>query len=96
MLPGASGRPGPPVPGLVDPQRAPPEFAPVQGLDGLGGTLGFHLHETEPPRLAGFPIGDQTDLGHFPVLAEEVFHVILGHGIRKIAQIYGFQTKLPA
>jgi hypothetical protein len=56
------------------------EIGPVKGLDCLGGGLRLHLHETETPRAAGFPVGNQADAGYFTMLAEEALHIVLGSG----------------
>jgi len=68
------------------------EIGPVKGLDGLGGSFRLHLHETETPRAAGLPVGNQADAGNFTMLAEEALHIVLGSGQGKVSQINGFHT----
>jgi hypothetical protein len=69
-LPGASGGAGAAVPRFVYAQGLSLEIGSVKGFNGLGRGLGIHLHESETPWPAGFPVVDQTDAADSPMLAE--------------------------
>src|SRR5690606_10099954 len=73
---------------LVHRQRPPAQLRPVQGVDRLAG-LGRvrHLDEAEAAGTPGLAVGDEGDLAHAAVRAEEVLQLLLRRLEREIAYV---------
>ncbi len=73
---------------FVDLQGAFAQFLPVEGVDrGLGFVLVVHFNETEPFGPAGFPVGNNVDRVHGPILLESIPEVVFVRTIGKVADV---------
>jgi hypothetical protein len=73
---------------LVDAEAAASEVATIERLNGSIRIRAFaHLHEGEPSRPAGFPVGDDAHLVHCTVSLEELTDFVLGGRERQIPDV---------
>jgi len=71
---------------FVDVEGTPPKRRALEPLNGgLCCTGVRHLHEAKPPRLAGVPVGNDTDRVHRTIRLEELAEVMISGAEGKIA-----------